>query len=150
MANYYLRKFNGAAIDQFASLLFHVDDAQQMADFRDDQKQAEIEFFAQQLYDSEVPTFGRTTGLSSIGFSFNLQHFVGFMTNYFQDGQRDLHSPLFKRTCEVPSCSASSFSSSPFLFLKSLFFRFGLIVSVPTRASRATPTTIPRILFSCI
>jgi len=106
MTNYYLHKFNGAAIDLFHSLLFVVDHAQQLADFRDDQKQAEIEFFARQLYDSEVPTFGRSTGHSSIGFSFNLDTFVGLMQKYFHDGQRDLTSPLFKRTCQVLRSSA--------------------------------------------
>jgi hypothetical protein len=71
-----------------------------MADFRPEQKQAELEFYAQKMYDSDLPTFGRSIQKYP-GFSFGLDAFERLMKRYFSGNQRDLNSPLFKRSCEV-------------------------------------------------
>ncbi len=98
--NFYDRTFNGAPLAQFDSLLFQVDHAQSMADFVDQQKQAEIDFYAEQLYNSNLPTFGRSIGICP-GFSFGLDTFEVLMKRYFRDDVRDLDSPVFKRSCQV-------------------------------------------------
>ena len=72
MKNFYDYCFNGASLDQFERLLFIVDRANNMADFRPEQKQAELEFYAQKMYDSDLPTFGRSLQKYP-GFSFGLE-----------------------------------------------------------------------------
>jgi hypothetical protein len=71
-----------------------------MVDFVDQQRQAEIDFYAEMIYNSGHPTFGRSIGICP-GFSFGLDAFQGLMKRYFRDDVRDLDSPLFKRSCEV-------------------------------------------------
>jgi hypothetical protein len=119
MKNFYDYCFNGASLDQFERLLFIVDRANNMADFRPEQKQAELEFYAQKMYDSDLPTFGRSLQKYP-GFSFGLDAFERLMKRYFSGNQRDLDSPLFKRSCEVLNCSIS---------INSMFF------ALPTFAS---------------
>jgi hypothetical protein len=100
MRNDFLYRFNGHSIEHFEALLFQVDHAHQIADFRPDQRQAEIDFYSRRLYDSASPTFGRALAKNP-GFSFGLDAFQVFMKLYFRDNQRDLNSPLFNRSCQV-------------------------------------------------
>ena len=145
MKNFYDSHFNGAPLAQFESLLFQVDRAQSMADFLDQQRQAEIQHYAEIMDNSDTPTFGRSIQLCP-GFSFGLDAFYGLMKRYFRNDVRDLDSTLFKRSCEV------THSLSVYVLLRpiSLYsFRFGFVVLVATKASPEHSMTIPMAIGKC-
>ncbi len=130
--NFYDSNFNGAPLAQFESLLFKVDRAHSMADFVDQQRQNELEFYAEKMYNSDFPTFGRSIGICP-GFSFGLDAFECLMKRYFRDDVRNLDSPSFKRTCEVlHALSVHIGCSSSLTIFSQVWFRcFGGNISIP-------------------
>jgi hypothetical protein len=100
LKNFYDVSFNGAQLEYFERLLFQIDRGSERADFAVNQMQNENDFYAEILYDSEYPTFGRSIG-NRPGFSFGLNYFEDLMKRFFRDDSRNLDSPIFKRSCEV-------------------------------------------------
>ena len=145
--NFYDSNFNGAPLAQFESLLFKVDRAHSMADFVDQQRQNELEFYAEKMYNSDFPTFGRSIGICP-GFSFGLDAFECLMKRYFRDDVRDLDSPLFKRSCEVLHV-LFVFLRVPSIHL-SCSLRFGFAALVATAASQEFSMKVPKGIGKCI
>ncbi len=144
LKNFYDASFNGAPLESFERLLFQIDRGKEMADFAVNQMQNENDFYAEILYDSEYPTFGRSIGIRP-GFSFGLNVFEELMKRFFFDNARNLESPIFKRSCEV------TFAQTSHSFPVILFFscRFGSAVSVATKASPRTCTMMQMAFCKC-